>query len=75
MPTPVYAVFIARGDARVEVDRLVSEIGPTPAAAGLHKYFYVARADQTVVMAKGRDGPLAAALRARHGWTEPVEPE
>ena len=74
MTSPLYPVFIARGDARAEVDRLVASIAPTPAAAGFHKYFYVAKADQTVVMATGRDAPLAAALRARREWTEPVEP-
>jgi hypothetical protein len=74
MATPVYPVFIARGDALAEVDRLVRSLAPTPADAGLHKCFYVAKADQTVVMSTGRDTPLAAALRARREWSEPVEP-
>ena len=75
MAAPLYPVFIARGDARPEVDRLARSLAPSPAAAGLHKCFYVARADQTVVMATGRDAPLAAALRALRELTEPVEPE
>ena len=75
MATPVFPVFIARGDARAEVDRLVRPLAPTPAAAGLHKYFYVAKADQTGVMSTGRDTPLAPALRQRREWSEPVGPD
>ena len=74
MSTPALPVFIARGDARAEVARLLKTLAPSPAAAGFHKYFYVAKADQTVVMATGRETPLAAALRARPEWSEPVEP-
>jgi hypothetical protein len=75
MPEPSAAlpVFIRRGDARAEVDRLVRELAATPAAAGFVKYFHVSKADQTVVMTAGRDTPLAHALRARPGWSEPVE--
>jgi hypothetical protein len=69
----VFPVFIARGDARAEVDRLLKELAPNPEAAGFRKYFYVQKADQTVVMALGRDTPLALALRGRRGWTEPSE--
>lgn len=61
-------VFVRPGDGRDEVDRLVREAGP---GSGFEKYFYVARADQTVVMVAGREVPLAALLRARPGWTEP----
>jgi hypothetical protein len=82
MPTPpdrasdsaqVFPVFVARGDARAEVDRLLGELGLAPEAAGFRKYFYVAKAEQTVVMTLGRDTPLAAALRGRRGWSEPME--
>ena len=75
MATPVFPVFVARGDARAAVDRLLKTLAPTPMAAGFHKYFYVAKADQTVVLATGRDTPLAGALRDRPEWTEPVEPD
>ena len=74
MATPVFPVFIAHGDVRAEIDRLVKTLAPTTAGAGLHKYFYVAKANQTVVMATARDAPLAAALRGRPEWSEPVEP-
>ena len=73
MSTPVFPVFIARGDARAEIDRLVKQLAPTAEGAGFRKYFYVAKADQTVVMATARDTPLAAALRERREWSEPVE--
>lgn len=73
-PAEPFPVFIARGDARPEIDRLLRELAPTPEAAGFLKYFYVAKADQTVVMARGRGTPLALALRGRRGWTEPEEP-
>ena len=73
MSAEIFPVFIARGDARAEVDRLLKELAPTPEAAGFRKYFYVQKADQTVVMVIGRDTPLALALRARKGWMEPTE--
>jgi len=66
-------VFVRRGDARSEIDRLVAELGTAPEAAGLHKYIYAAKADQTVVMVASRSAPLAGALRGRAGWIEPVE--
>lgn len=66
-PEPM-PVFVRPGDGRGEVDRLVREAGE---GSGFEKYFYVARADQTVVMVAGRDVPLAVLLRARPGWTEP----
>ena len=74
MSTPAFPVFIAPGDGRAEIDRLVRTLAQTAEGAGLHKIFYVAKANQTVVMATARDAPLAAALRARPGWSEPVEP-
>lgn len=72
-PDPEYPVFVRRGDARPEVDRLLAELQSAPDQAGFHKYVYVARADQTVVMVATRDAPLARALRAREGWSEPKE--
>jgi hypothetical protein len=70
---PAFPVFIRRGDARAEVDRLVRELGPTAEKAGFQKYIYASQADQTVVMTSGRDAPLANALRTRPGWDEPKE--
>ena len=66
-------VFIRRGDARAEVDRLIADLRMPPEQAGLHKYIYASKADQTVVMLAGRSVPLADALRGRAGWLEPVE--
>ena len=71
--TPELPVFIKRGDARAEVDRLLAELGATPAQAGLHKYLFVTKADQTVVMVASRSSPIAGALRGRSGWMEPME--
>jgi hypothetical protein len=70
---PPLPVFVHRGDARPEVDRLLARLGLSPDDAGLHKQLYVARADQTVVMVRDRDAPLARALREASGWVEPVE--
>ena len=72
-PAPVFPVFIKRGDALAEVERLVEELKRTSATPGVRKYFFVAKANQTVVMTEGRDTPLAEALRKRPGWTEPIE--
>lgn len=72
MTSPTLPVFTRPGDACAEVDRLVAELGGA-AAAGLHRYLYVSRADSTVVMVTARDVPLADALRGRAGWVEPVE--
>lgn len=68
---PSYHVFTRRGDARAEVDGILRELGVTPERGGLHKYLFVTKADQTVVMVSGADAPLAAALRERRGWLEP----
>lgn len=70
---PELPVFIKRGDARGEVDRLLAELGATPAEAGFHKYLFVTKADQTVVMVASRSSPIAGALRGRAGWVEPME--
>ncbi len=76
MNQPAYPVFIKRGDARAEVDRLLEELKRahgSAEAAGFHKYLHVTKADQTVVFVTGRETPLAAALRGRAGWQEPRE--
>lgn len=66
-----FPVFVKRGDAMPEVDASLALLGGA-VAAGLHRVFYVERADQTVVMVTARDVPLADALRSR-GWAEPRE--
>lgn len=71
-PDEAFPVFIHRGDARAEVDALVARLGGEK-AAGFRKYFFVAKADQTVVMTGWRTAPLAEALREASGWVEPVE--
>ncbi len=76
MNHPAYPVFIKRGDARAEVDRILEELKRTHGSAesaGFQKYLHVTKANQTVVMVTGRDTPLAAALRGRAGWLEPTE--
>lgn len=70
---PEFHVFIKRGDARPELDRLVRESGGTAEAAGLHKYIFAAAASHTVAMLTTADAPLAARLRGRDGWMEPGE--
>lgn len=67
-------VLVRRGDASAEVEGVLKEIraaGGTPEAAGFLRYFFVTRAEQTVVMTASRESPLAAALRGRKGWSEP----
>ena len=74
MSSPEYHVFTRKGDSRAEVDRLLAELKRAHGAdvdAGFHKYMYVSKADMTVVMVHAADSLLAAALRARPGWTEP----
>lgn len=72
----VQPVFIRRGDGRAEVDEILFQLEEraTPGQElGFVKYLYVTQADQTVVMVINRDAPLARALRARPGWSEPIE--
>jgi hypothetical protein len=66
-------VFIKRGDARSEVDDLLAGLQLSAEAAGLEKYLFITQANQTVVMVKAPDVPLAAVLRQRVGWLEPME--
>lgn len=68
-----FPVFIKQGDARAEVDAAVRQLGATPEDAGLHKYFYVTKAAQTVVMVSSLDSALAKALRGQPGWEQPNE--
>ena len=65
-----YHVLVKVGDSLLEVDGVVREIGSAD-LAGLHRSFFVSRADQTVVMAESGDSPISVALRARDGWKEP----
>jgi len=74
MSSPEYHVLIHRGDALAEVDRVLEALKRERGAdadLGFHKYMYVTRAEQTVVMVSGPDSPVAVALRAGKGWTEP----
>jgi hypothetical protein len=74
MSAAEYPVFIKRGDARAEVDQLLAELRAAHGDdTGFHKYLFVTRAEQTVVMLTDREGPLAEALRGRRGWSEPGE--
>jgi hypothetical protein len=65
-----YLVLVRQGDATPEVTAAVRELGMTSEAAGLHRTLFVTRANQTVVMVKDADVPIAAALLAR-GWAAP----
>lgn len=60
------------GDATAEVEAALREVGSAD-EAGLHRYFFVTRAGQTVVMAAGRDAPIALTLRRTGGWEQPEE--
>jgi hypothetical protein len=74
MSAPEHHVFTRRGDARAEVDRLLTELKRAHGAevdAGFHKYMHVTKADMTVVMTHAADSLLARALRGRPGWMEP----
>lgn len=67
-----YHVLTRRGDALPDIEREVARLGSRE-EAGLYRYFYVSRANQTVVMATHADAPIARALRALPDWDEPVE--
>lgn len=74
MPDEAFHVLIHPGDARAEVDRALEALKRRHGAEadlGFHKYMYVTRAEQTVVMVSGPDAPVAVALRAGKGWEEP----
>lgn len=67
-------VMVRRGDASAEVEAVLKALrdaGGTPEAAGFVRYFYVTRADQTVVMVASKESPIAAELRGKKGWSEP----
>jgi hypothetical protein len=69
-----YHVLIKKGDALAEADAALKALegrGVSREAAGFHKYMHVTQAEQTVVMVRHRDSPLAAELRGRPGWAEP----
>ena len=67
-----YHVLTRDGDGTGEIEAALRTAG-SPQSAGLHKYFYVARANQTVVMATSPDAAIAVALRGLPGWREPVD--
>jgi len=67
---PEHHVMTREGDASAEIEALLRSLGSAE-HAGLHRHFYVIRANQTVVMTRGSDTPLAEALRLRPGWREP----
>lgn len=71
--SPEYHVLTKAGDATQEVEVAVRELGP-PERSGLHRFFFVARANQTVVMTVDSESPLANLLRVRAGWMEPGSP-
>jgi hypothetical protein len=70
VPPPSFHVLTRQGDATHEVDFALRDLGTSPEEAGLHRYFFVTRANQTVVMARAAHVPIAHALRER-GWDEP----
>jgi hypothetical protein len=65
-----YHVFTRIGDATAEIEALVQQIGSAE-AAGLHRCYFVSRANQTVVMTTDAAAPIARHLRHHHGWIEP----
>ena len=59
-------VLIASGDRLAEVAAAVKDAGGGE-AAGLHRHFYVTRANQTVVMTTGPGGTQAPRVRTANG--------
>lgn len=53
-----------------ELAATIGELGLDEVGAGVHRAFFVTRANQTVVMAAHPASPVVAPLRAR-GWSEP----
>ena len=64
-----YHVLTKDGDGTVEVAEVLRRIDD--GKGGLYRYFYVSRANQTVVMTENSSSPLAELLRSRGGWREP----
>jgi hypothetical protein len=67
-----YHVLTKAGDASSEVEAAVREIGGAE-AAGLHRHFFVTRANQTVVLALSSDSRIVRLLRGARGWLEPAD--
>lgn len=63
-------VLIRSGDRLSEVAAAIKEAGGE-AAAGIHRHFFVTRANQTVVMADSPESPIVGLLRRGGGWEEP----
>jgi len=62
-------VLTRAGDATQEVQEVLSRGGP--ASEGLIRFFFVSRANQTVVLTADASSPIALLLRDRQGWREP----
>jgi hypothetical protein len=65
-----FHVLTKKGDAQREVERIVASLGGND-NAGLHRYYYVSRANQSVVMTERPNSRLAEVLRSSGGWAEP----
>jgi hypothetical protein len=65
-----YHILIRQGDASAEIEQLLREAGPNE-PTGLRRYYYVSRANQTIVMTTDANAPIARRLREREGWREP----
>lgn len=70
MSEPEYLVLIRAGDATAEVESALRGLGMSREEAGLHRLLFVTRANQTVVMARDAEAPIAALLLDR-GWAAP----
>jgi hypothetical protein len=73
VPNPAYHVLIKAGDASAEVEAAARRLGDA-SGAGLHRHYYVSRANQTVVMATGPEAPITRLLLEASGWKAPREP-
>ncbi len=70
MSAAEYHVLTTRGDMTGRVETALRELGLDAEGAGLHRFFYVTRANQTLAMVRDADCPHALRLRDL-GWSEP----